>query len=82
MSGVNWEKYRRNGMNASATIDLCKAFDDIYAQALAVATNADSKRAIAHARLKECERLMEIGSRQAAAQIISGTAFSLGLCNG
>jgi hypothetical protein len=76
---VDWEKYRRNGMNAACTIDLCKAFDDIYSFELSETTNAEGKRKIAHARLKECERLMEIGSRQEAAGLLSGVAYTLGL---
>lgn len=70
---VNWDKYRRNGMNRAATIDLCKAFDDLYPDA------PEHKRALAHARLQECERLREIGSRQVAASILSGVAFTLAL---
>jgi hypothetical protein len=70
---VNWDKYRRNGMNAACTIDLCKAFDDLYPNA------PTTKRTVAHARLLECERLHEIGSRQVAASILSGVAFTLGL---
>lgn len=70
---VDWDKYRRNGMNRACTIDLRKAFDDLY-------PNADkAKRAIAHARLAECERLREIGSRQVAASLLSGIAYTLGL---
>lgn len=70
---MNWDQYRRNGMNAACTIDLCKAFDGIY-------PTADvTKRTIAHARLIECERLQEINSRQVAASILSGVAYTLGL---
>lgn len=76
---IDWEKYRRDGMNRACSIDLCKAFDDIYSFELSEATNADAKRQIAHKRLKECERLMEINSRQEAAGLISGVAFTLGL---
>lgn len=70
---IDWNKYRRNGMNAASTIDLRKAFDDIYPD-----TDA-TKRTIAHARLIECERLHEINSRQVAASILSGVAYTLGL---
>lgn len=70
---MNWDQFRRNGMNASRTIDLCKAFDAIYSLA------PGTKRDMAHRRLKECERLQEVASRQVAAAVISGTAFALGL---
>lgn len=70
---ADWDKYRRNGMNGACTIDLCKAFDALYPTANA------AKRTVAHDRLIECERLREIGSRQVAASIISGVAYTLGL---
>ena len=70
---IDWDKYRRNGMTNARTIDLCKAFDDLYPNA------PSTKRAVAYARLLECERLHEIGSRQVAASVLSGVAYTLGL---